>query len=133
MSTMVCTPAQPSMLYVESANSCHGHVCSAERAVRNKPAEAMAVKEMQLTSDLDKCFAVREVAALRAIKTKLQKMKGPHHILEYVDHYHYLSMARMKRSSLQGACPTCESGQLLHAALSLLLGSWLLLQSRLQG
>ena len=87
--------ADVTFCFVKSAECKHGGECSAERTVRGKPAEAMAMKEMALLCDEDKRYAWREVAALRAVKTKLQKVEGPHHILEYVDH-------QQQRSSVPG-------------------------------
>ena len=51
---------------------------------------------MRLTCDEDKLYAGREVAALKAVRTKLQKSKGPHHIIEYMDDY------RRRSASVQG-------------------------------
>ena len=45
----------------------------------------MNAKEMALLCDEDRRYAWCEVAALKAVKTKLQKVEGPHRILEYVD------------------------------------------------
>ena len=47
----------------------------------------VAVKQQVLYDPSDKRSNSKEVAALKAVHTKLQKCNGPHHIVEYMDSY----------------------------------------------
>ena len=63
-----------------------GALCSGERRMRRQYV-AVAVKQQVLHSAADKRSHSGEVAALKAVHTKLQKCPGPHHIVEYMDSY----------------------------------------------